>query len=450
MAEMQATASQTSQAWTISPTDSQALTISPTASQEPESPLSPKEGDTPVRRPSRVNRRSIVNSDSFAHRQSVNFNLRPHEPIKDAATDRALRRHWIGGAYVVCPKVPHGREQPQHVRELSLLPRSQERPEEVLGRHGTFVRNIKGNKHKNDTSVGQDMFSCAYLGDGWWFDLVADGHGSIGDVVAERICQVLPYFMGSSECSSLLQQRKVEEAYKVAFERTQKDIEDTLSPEVRSLMFSGSTCVCLLRQHRSRTVYVAWVGDSKAILIAPDGTVVKRTLEHKPGNLEERERVTKMGCEVVTCRHDDVELLKVNVKGEEFPAISFTRSFGDQCVKALGVYAVPQVEEWKIPSGRGDSFIFLGSDGIWEFMSEEEVGACLVGALKQGQTSEGALSTVFQESQARWRTHEGDYCDDITGILVLANAPKSQPPVAKPDSCWQCFDRLGCSCLSPS
>ena len=31
------------------------------------------------------------------------------------------------------------------------------------------------------------MFSNTHMGKGWWLDLVADGHGKIGDVVADRI-----------------------------------------------------------------------------------------------------------------------------------------------------------------------------------------------------------------------------------------------------------------------
>ncbi len=47
-----------------------------------------------------------------------------------------------------------------------------------------------------------------------------------------------------------------------------------------------------------------------------------------------------------------------------------TRSFGDEVAKRLGVTAEPEITE--ICFAEGDKFIIIGSDGVWEFMSNQE------------------------------------------------------------------------------
>lgn len=392
--------------------------------------------------------------------------LKPPPSVKLSAascqTDAEIRKSWSGGRFFVMPKLPFKSEEPKHVRELAVLPRSKEAAAAVLKRHRIAAINLKGRKSDDDKTIGQDMFSCCYLGSGWWLDLVADGHGVVGDTVADRICRVLPHYMNSTECSSLLKAGKIVQCFEEAFEQAQKDIVDVLAPvHGNKLMFSGSTCVCLLRQENSSVLHVAWVGDSKAILLRPDGTVTHRTAEHKPENVTERQRVEASGCEVVSYTHEDgVTLQKINVRGQSYPAISFTRSFGDQCVKDKGVHAIPQVEKWLTAptankgmfaalkdSGKheegSDGYVLLASDGVWEFLTDEEVGAFIGDRMKRGKTPEEILAELVSLSQEKWVENEGDYCDDITCVLVSVKTSEPQPPV--PDTSCECFD--GCSLM---
>ncbi len=54
------------------------------------------------------------------------------------------------------------------------------------------------------------------------------------------------------------------------------------------------------------------------------------------------------------------------------------RSLGDQAVKPIGVIANPEVVERDIDLKK-DRFVILASDGVWEFLSSEEV-VCLIEA----------------------------------------------------------------------
>jgi len=358
--------------------------------------------------------------------------------IASETTDEAIRSHWCGGKFIIHADVPVGEEDPKHVRTFKLLPRSKELPPDVLKRHGTACINVKGKKSDKDKTVGQDMFAVTCLGNGWWLDMVADGHGGIGDFVAERVSRTLPFFIDSAECQALLQENppKVDEVFEMAFARTQKDVVDTLGPIFgNKLMFSGTTCICLLRQEGSKMLHMAWVGDSKAILMKPDGTVVSMTEDHKPENIPERDRITSMGCEIIKCEHEDgVVLQKINIAGQNYPAISFTRSFGDQCVKKLGVHAEPEIVHW---DPKEEGFVLLASDGVWEFITEQEVGTFVGDAMKRGLSPEQLLPLLVAFSQERWRENEDDYCDDITALLVTTKCPVPQPPV--PEPACSCF-----------
>ncbi len=48
------------------------------------------------------------------------------------------------------------------------------------------------------------------------------------------------------------------------------------------------------------------------------------------------------------------------------------RSLGDQAVKPIGVIANPEVVERDIDLKK-DQFVIMASDGVWEFLSSEEV-----------------------------------------------------------------------------
>lgn len=48
-----------------------------------------------------------------------------------------------------------------------------------------------------------------------------------------------------------------------------------------------------------------------------------------------------------------------------------SRSFGDEVAASVGVIAEPEIMEYNLKAE--DKFIILASDGVWEFISSEEV-----------------------------------------------------------------------------
>ena len=53
------------------------------------------------------------------------------------------------------------------------------------------------------------------------------------------------------------------------------------------------------------------------------------------------------------------------------PGLAMSRSFGDDVATSVGVSSIPEIIE--INRKPDDKYIILGSDGIWEFITNEEV-----------------------------------------------------------------------------
>ena len=91
-----------------------------------------------------------------------------------------------------------------------------------------------------------------------------------------------------------------------------------------------------------------------------------------------------------------------------------------------------------VPSGRQSdwkgSFLVLASDGVWEFMSSQDVvdivGGCLCASSRSEPPASGkadlmlACEAIVEASLERWKQkYQGQYIDDIT--VVIARVPEA-------------------------
>lgn len=83
----------------------------------------------------------------------------------------------------------------------------------------------------------------------------------------------------------------------------------------------------------------------------------------------------------------------------------------------MGVIATPEILEMNLMEG--DQFICLASDGVWEFLSNEEVSSIIMPHYKSN-SAEKAAEAIIMESQARWK-QEDTSIDDITCIIIFLN-----------------------------
>jgi len=119
----------------------------------------------------------------------------------------------------------------------------------------------------------------------------------------------------------------------------------------------GCTATVMLVQDTaiSRTLHVANVGDSKAMLIGGD-LAKQMTVDHHTCNSAECLRV----------EHDGGFIMHKRVCG----VLSVTRALGDHSLKDSGVSCVPDVMACKVEGARA---MVIASDGLWDVMSGVEV-----------------------------------------------------------------------------
>ena len=83
----------------------------------------------------------------------------------------------------------------------------------------------------------------------------------------------------------------------------------------------------------------------------------------------------------------------------------------------VGVVVDPEIMEYFFL--KEDKFIILGSDGIWEFISNDEVVEIVKDYYLQNNI-EGAIDHLYNEASKRWIMDQ-EVIDDITIIVIFLN-----------------------------
>lgn len=78
--------------------------------------------------------------------------------------------------------------------------------------------------------------------------------------------------------------------------------------------------------------------------------------------------------------------------------------------------ATPEVSEVNIKFDE-KPFMIIASDGVWEFLDSEFVVKAVAKKI-QSDGPERTVQKLTREARKRWRLEEGDYCDDITSVLI--------------------------------
>jgi protein phosphatase 1L len=127
--------------------------------------------------------------------------------------------------------------------------------------------------------------------------------------------------------------------------------------------YSGSTATLLLV--REAQLSVAWVGDSRALLVRRDGHHVL-TPDHRINRIDERQRVVEAGAELVPPYAFDPRLDR---------GLMVTRALGDRALRGIGIVAEPEVAT--VALDHGDVGFVVGTDGLWDVVGNGEAAeAC--------------------------------------------------------------------------
>jgi serine/threonine protein phosphatase PrpC len=237
---------------------------------------------------------------------------------------------------------------------------------------------------------------------------VFDGHGEAGDLVSHFFTDRLAsrVFRNSKFASKPLDVVCSEIA---TLERS------LLHDASIDTEFSGSTCVMGII--RDKKLLVANIGDSRLILGRKrrDGSykAVEVSIDHKPDHPPEMRRIEAAGGRVFAVEYEDgVDgPARVWLGHMDIPGLAMARSLGDTVAHTAGVISEP--ENFQVDLTPDDHFMVVASDGLWEFMSNDEVINMIVG-IKEPRK---AVDVLVAEANARWMKEE-QVIDDTTVIVA--------------------------------
>lgn len=237
---------------------------------------------------------------------------------------------------------------------------------------------------------------------------VFDGHGEVyvgphGHSISEFIKRELPRevlenpYFHTDPCK----------AFREAFARANQRLNEC-STAAMEASISGTTATIVL--YTNDKLYFGHVGDSRAMVcFTKDGHLQSRftTADHKVSRSDEQLRIERHNGEV---RKFESNLpSRLYLKGRNYPGIAVSRAFGDTLARTVGLLCEPEVGVLAVTTD--DSFVIVASDGIWDYMNEEEV----LGEIEKS-TWETQINSLVETSWRRWLHHE-NRADDITVVL---------------------------------
>jgi len=253
---------------------------------------------------------------------------------------------------------------------------------------------------------------------------VCDGHGIFGQDISSYLVNNLPQNLNKDIINKNIKNLSTEKLQNLSkiLESTFVQTNINLNTDERiDSTYSGSTCATVLFTP-TRLICIN-VGDSRCVIgkYSNDKWYSKNlTRDHKPSEPDEMDRIIAAGGKVEAYRDNFGNFVgpeRVWKKEGDVPGLAMSRSFGDEVAHTVGVIVNPEIDEYQLLNE--NKFIILASDGIWEFISSEEVVNIVKDFYLENNIDE-ALTYLYNEASKRWIMEE-EIIDDITIILVFLN-----------------------------
>jgi serine/threonine protein phosphatase PrpC len=284
------------------------------------------------------------------------------------------------------PQVDNGFDQ-------YITPRKQAPDEDEIDipAYMTGCSTLTGAKPFEPNWVNQDNYLEMGLGGGYIFLGVFDGHGPNGTYMSGLVKNAF-----AERAHEISRSADITQAFMSAFSKISDECaEDGLSYD------SGSTATVALIDTYQNRVSIAHCGDSTALLVDEAGGVIFLSRDHKPSDPIEAERLRAQGSAIVDGR--------LMLRGRTDSHIGFTRSFGDLGYVPQGVNAEPEiVDGLHFEPG---SALILGSDGVWDMVTKEDVTHTIC-----TNSPQSAAESITKTAHSAWT--RATHIDDITALVV--------------------------------
>jgi len=195
------------------------------------------------------------------------------------------------------------------------------------------------------------------------------------------------------------------------------DCNNKLCKDSIDCAFSGTTAiVCYITNGK---MFSCNTGDSRAVLAKKQAgskafKAVPLSSDHKPDRPDEKKRIQESKGRVEPCKGlkgEDIGPPRVWLMHQDVPGLAMTRSFGDVVASSVGVSSKPEI--WDRQIDGDDVFMILASDGVWEFISNQEA----VDLVAKAEQPQEACKLLCDEATRRWQKEE-EVVDDITALIV--------------------------------
>ena len=253
---------------------------------------------------------------------------------------------------------------------------------------------------------------------------VCDGHGIYGQNISFYLKENLPKNLMDGFLQKKVQNLEDVNIFLFSkivdyiYQKTNKEMNED---ERIDSSFSGSTSVSYI--FTPERFFCINVGDSRCIIGKFDKntnewTPMNLSRDHKPSDPDEKSRIIQNGGRVESYMDEERNYVgpeRVWLQNEDTPGLAMSRSFGDEVAHKVGVIVSPEIYDYHFEEE--DKFIIVASDGIWEFMSSDEVVE-IVKDFYLKNDLEGALDYLYNESSKRWINKE-NIIDDITVVIAF-------------------------------
>eukprot|EP00802_Teleaulax_amphioxeia_P016593 Tamp_16716.p1 GENE.Tamp_16716~~Tamp_16716.p1 ORF type:complete len:374 (+),score=63.15 Tamp_16716:100-1122(+) len=322
-----------------------------------------------------------------------------------------------------------------------------ERGKELAKVRGAAVVTSKGAGKKVSQNQDANFLKAGAGGDPTLL-AVLDGHGARGAYIASTAAKALLARISQQVSSSSSAASPPPAATRLSQQEwvdMYEDIDKELEAQVG--VDDGGTTACVAVISSDGTVSGSWVGDSRCIVGGVKNNLVwaqPLSSDHSSDNAAEIRRIIRAGGVLQDSssgtlrvasgsqrtgtrstarkqpktqeqRKEDTRTL-FRVRGNA--GVACTRSLGDYDQRPFCICT----PDTFYTSLRQEQVLIMGTDGVWDVLSNEEVVSIVLASQAQGADATEAARQVVAEARDRWlkwRDFSNGYADDVTVAVVL-------------------------------
>ena len=207
----------------------------------------------------------------------------------------------------------------------------------------------------------------------------------------------IPFISGDENGLFNLLYESIHLSHKDLIERYKVDME-----------YSGTTlCSGILVGNK---LYISNIGDSKVIMgvFNNKGNTWKSkqlSISHDPSSINESKRIIQNNGRIDRLKNefgDEYGELRVFEKDVDStkPGLSMTRSIGDDAAQKLGIIYEPEIFTYEL--GNEHRIIVVGTDGLWKYMTNEEVIKIAGKFYDEGGKAEDTAKYLVDTAKSKW------------------------------------------------